>query len=269
MGTLKFTERKVSIDSLKAVIRKAKGEKMKEKKPYKLKLKRGRIFSFLKSIFRIFKKKPEIINLSGEELKSKAIYLTNHAGANGPLTYELYFPKRITPWGAYEMTGNYKERWNYLYHVFYQQKLHWGKVKSFVIATLFAIISKMCYNAVGLIPTYTDNRMIYSIKTSFKILDANSSLLIFPEDSREGYFNPPHAFNKGFVAMSKIYNRIRKIDVPVYICSFIAKAKKIVVSKPIFVNKMLEGGMSEQEVVNETLQINHNLYNEYASSKTL
>ncbi len=239
----------------------------KSRKPYKLKIKRGRIFSFLKSIFRIFKKKPKIVNLSGEELKDKAIYLTNHAGANGPLTYELYFPKRVTPWGAHEMTGNYKERWNYLYHVFYQQKLHWGKVKSFVIATLFAIISKTLYNAVGLIPTYTDNRFIYSAKTSCKILDANSSLIIFPEDSREGYFNPPHAFNKGFVVMSKIYNRIRKIDVPVYICSFIAKAKTIIVSKPIFINKMLDDGMSEQEVVDKALQINHSLYNEYVSTK--
>ncbi len=57
-----------------------------KKKPYKMKLKRGKFLEFLKSIARLFKKKPEIINLSGEELKDKAIYLSNHAGAHGPIT---------------------------------------------------------------------------------------------------------------------------------------------------------------------------------------
>ena len=238
---------------------------MKKRKPYKLKLKRGPIFGFLKSIFKIFKRKPEIINLSGEELQDKAIYLSNHGGAGGPITYELYFPNRVTPWGAHEMTGNYKTRWKYLYHVFYQQKLHWDKVKSFIVATLFAIVSKMVYKGAGLIPTYTDNRFIYSAKTSCRVLDENSALLIFPENSENGYSNPPTAFNNGFVVMSKIYNRIRKIDLPVYICYYIKKLKKIIISKPIFVNKMIASGMTDEEVASEALKINQQIYNEYAS----
>lgn len=232
-----------------------------------MKLKRGAFFKFVRQIFRTFKHKPEIINLSGEELQDQAIYLSNHAGANGPITYECFFPKCLTAWGTYEMTGNFKSRWNYLYHVFYQQKLHWGKFKSFVVATLFAPISRIFYNGAGLIATYRDNRFISSIKTSSKILDANSPLLIFPEDSEKGYANPPVGFNKGFVVMSKLYKKIRNIDLPVYICYFHNLAKRIVVSKPIFVNKMLEEGMSEDQVAEEALKINHKIFNEHIVTK--
>lgn len=236
---------------------------MEKKKDYKLKLKRGKIFGFFKKFISIFKRKPKIINLSGEELKDKAIYLSNHAGAGGPLSYEIYFPKRVTNWGAHEMTEGYRQRWNYLYHVFYRQKLHWGKFRAFIVATLFAPISILCYRAIGLIPTYTDARFYSTVRTSFRILDENSSLLIFPEDSSKGYIEPPVSFYQGFVAMSKLYHRVRKEDLPVYNCYYSAKARSLVVSKPIYVNAMLERGMTMENIADEALRINHELYNDY------
>lgn len=236
---------------------------MKKKREYRLKLKRGRIFSFFKKIIGIFKRRPKIVNLSGEELKDKAIYLSNHAGAGGPLSYELYFPKRITNWGAHEMTEGYRSRWKYLYHVFYRQKLHWGKFRAFVVATLFAPISILCYRAIGLIPTYTDARFHSTVKSSCRVLDENSALLIFPEDSSNGYIEPPVSFCQGFVAMSKLYKKMRNEDVPVYNCYYSAKARSLIVSKPIFVNEMLESGMSVENIADEALRINHEIYRDY------
>ena len=232
-------------------------------KEYRLKLKRSKIFCFFKKILGIFKRRPKIINLSGEELKDKAIYLSNHAGAGGPFSYELYFPKRITNWGAHEMTEGYKSRWKYLYHVFYRQKLHWNRVRAFIVACLFAPISILCYRAVGLIPTYTDVRFHYTVKSSFRILDENSALLIFPEDSSKGYIEPPTSFFQGFVAMSKLYKKMRNEDVPVYNCYYSAKARALVVSKPMYVNEMLESGMTSESIAQEALRINHELYHNY------
>lgn len=231
-----------------------------KKKEYRLKLKRGRWIRFFSAFVRLFKKKPKLINLSGEELADKAIYLSNHAGAGGPLVHELYFPKRLTCWGAHEMCEGVKSRWRYLYFTFYRKKLHWGRFRAFTVATLFAPISLCFYRGVGLIPTYTDSRSISTVKTSCRILDANSALMIFPEDSSDGYHNPPKAFNQGFVVMSKLYRRVRKEDVPVYLCYYGAKEKVIVVSKPIFVNRMLENGMTEEEVRNEALKITQDMY---------
>lgn len=136
---------------------------MKDKQ-YKLKLKRGKCITALAGFLKLFKRKPKIINLSDQPLADKAIYLSNHAGAHGAMIYEMYFPKRLTPWGAHEMCGNFRERWNYLYHVFYRQKLHWNKFSAFVVATLFAPISILLYRGVGLIGTYTDARFIETLK---------------------------------------------------------------------------------------------------------
>ena len=236
---------------------------MKKHREYRLKLKRGKIFTFFKKFISLFKRRPKIINLSGEDLKDKAIYLSNHAGAGGPLSYELYFPKRITNWGAHEMTEGYKSRWKYLYHVFYRQKLKWGRIRAFIVACLFAPISILCYRAVGLIPTYTDARFHSTVKSSCRILDENSALLIFPEDSSQGYVEPPASFYQGFVVMSKLYKKMRNEDVPVYNCYYSAKAHSLVVSKPIYVNEMLDSGMTIESITNEALRINHELYHNY------
>ena len=236
---------------------------MSKQKEHRLKLKRGIIFRFFKKIVSLFKPRPRIINLSGEDLKEKAIFLSNHAGAGGPLSYELYFPKRVTNWGAHEMLGGYRTRWKYLYHVFYRQKLHWGKCRSFIVACLFAPISILCYRAIGLIPTYTDVRFHSTVKSSFRIFDENSALLIFPEDSSEGYCEPPVSFYQGFVAMSKLYYKRNQEDVPVYNCYYSAKARLIVVSQPIYVNKLLDSGMTAEDIAQEALRINHELFADY------
>lgn len=230
---------------------------------YKMKIPRGFFFRGLRRFLRIFKRKPEIINLSGGELESKAIYLSNHSGADGPITYELYFPHLITGWGAYPMFGNVRERWNYLYHVFYRQKLHWGKFKAFFVATVFSPISKTIYRSIGLIPTYTDARFITSVKTSCRILDDNHPILIFPEDSTEGYVNPPQAFNKGFITMAKLYAKLRGEDLPVYPVYLLnEKKRKMVIAPPIYVSKLLKEGVSEDEICNSALAAMQNLYYE-------
>ncbi|MGN1061101.1 MAG: hypothetical protein ACI4QN_05145 [Candidatus Coproplasma sp.] len=248
--------------------------KKKKSYQYKIRLKRGVCIRLLKAFLKTFKSKPQFINESGGELESKAIYLSNHSGADGPLTYELYFPMIITGWGAHEMFGNYRERWNYLYHVFYRQKLHWGKLRSFFVVTVFGVISKRIYRGIGLIPTYTDGRFATSLKTSCKILDADSPLLIFPEDSSKGYFNPPYAFNQGFITMAKLYYKMRKIDLPVYSAYLLnEKKRKMVVGKPIYVNQLLEEGKSEDEICNMALENMQELYYkhsaEYAKQKAL
>ncbi len=235
---------------------------MAEKKR-KLKLKRGFFITFLKKAISLFKHKVEIVNLSGDVLPDKAIYLSNHAGANGPMTYEMYFPRRITCWGAHEMCEGFKSRWNYLYHVFYRQKLHWGKVKAFIVASLFAPVSKLFYDAVGLIPTYRDTRFISTVKHSVRILDEDSSLLIFPEDSDEGYKNPPDDLHNGFVAFSNIYRKIRNTDVPIFPCYFLPEKHKIIVTEPINVNKMKSEGLSDDEIKNCVLDVMQNVYREY------
>ena len=242
---------------------------MKKKNEYKVKSKRSIPFKMLKGFLKIFTPRPEVVNISDTELADKAIYLMNHAGARGPLVFELYFPKRCSPWGAHEMCGNYKERWNYLYRVFYQQKLHYGKFRSFFIATIFAVISKWLYGGVGLIGTYHDTRLISTMRNSTAVLNENLGIVIFPEDSTNGYLDVPQAFNEGFIMLAKTYYKRTGEDLPVYSVYYAKKQKKFIIDKPEYINKMIEEGHSETEIADFFLEKCRFLYKEYVCAEPI
>ena len=231
-----------------------------KKKKYRVKTKRNLFFRIIGSILKILIRKPGLVNLSGEELPKKAIYLMNHEGARGPMVFELYFPKRATPWGAHEMCGNYRERWKYLYHVFYRQKLHYGKFRSFITATLFGIVSGWLYNSVGLIGTYRDARLIETIRNSYSVLENNQSIVIFPENSDKGYKEMPIAFNRGFITLAKSYFKKTGEDLPIYTVYYSRKKSKFIVGTPGYVNRMLSDGGDERETAEIFLRKCRELY---------
>lgn len=240
---------------------------MSKKKEYKVKTKRSFGFHIFRGFLKIFVRKPKLVNITNCPIEKKAIYVMNHCGARGPLIFELHFPVRSSPWGAHEMCGNYKERWNYLYHVFYIQKLHWNKVKAFFVATFFGIISKWLYNNIGLIGTYTDARFIKSLRNSIAVLNENVSIVIFPEDSSKGYLDKTTSFNNGFIELSKMYYKREKQDLPVYSVYYTKKKNTFFVDEPLYINKMLEEGKTEDEVSDVFLKKNHDLFDNYVAVK--
>ena len=236
-----------------------------KKTVYKVKKKRSLAFRFVKGFLKIFIRRPKMINPKNVGLEKKAIYLMNHSGARGPLVFELYFPVFSTPWGAHEMLGNYRQRWNYLYNVFYRQKLHWGKARAGVVATFFAMISRLIYNGAGLIGTYRDARLIKTIRSSFKVLDEDIAIVINPEDSTNGYLDKTEAFNKGFIALSNLYYKRTGEDLPVYTVYYSREQSKFIVDEPLKVNAMLSQGMTWDEVSDVFLAKSHAMYDEFVA----
>lgn len=200
------------------------------------------VFDTLKAVFRLFKTRPQIIRL-GCESDTPTIYVANHAAANGPFTYGLYFPHRFVPWGTHEMCGNIRERWNYLYHVFYRQKLGFSKVKAFLIATPFCVISKMLYNGAELIPTYHDLRLSTTIKRSIRVLEGGKSVLIFPENSEDvGYAEVMDEFHCGFVLLARRFRRKTGIDAPICPVYYNGKTNRMVIGKAVTLRELVEQG---------------------------
>ncbi len=237
------------------------------KKEYKVKKKRGCFFEFLKTVVKTFKKRPKIIDYNNGKIESRAIFIANHSGASGPFTFELFFPKYFIPWGTHEMCGNYKMRWKYLYHIFYQQKLHYGKFRSFCLATSFGLISKSLYNATGLIGTYNDVRLLKTFKDSFKVLDEDIGLLIFPENSNDGYHELIKEYFRGFVSLAKIYYKKRNIDLPVYNIYYNKKHNKMLIDKPIYINKLInEDKMNEKDIADLFLKNSQQLFYQTCNS---
>ncbi len=206
-----------------------------------------RSYRILSAILRIFKKKPTIINLN-ETIKDQAIFVSNHSAASGPLTLSLYLPKLFVPWGIHDMCEGYATRWRYLYHVFYQQKLGFTKVRSFFIATGFALISKILYRAMQVIPTYVDMRLMETIRLSSEVIDSQTPILVFPEDSSDGYHEILRFYNPGFVYFSMQYHRKNEVDLPIYSVYYSKKDKAMIIDRPMYVQPLLAQGRTKEEI---------------------
>ena len=191
------------------------------------------IFNAFKKAVSIFFKAPEIKVEGADMGGGPYMYLANHVVASGPFKYALFFPCSFRPWGTHEMCGNYKERWKYLYHVFYIQKKGYSKFKAFVVATPFALISRLLYNGIELIPTYKDGRLKKTVRLSCEALRSGKSLLIFPEDSNEGYKEVIEKFFGGFLVVAQRYYALEGRDIPIR-CVYFSRVKNVItVGEPI------------------------------------
>lgn len=216
--------------------------------------------NLIKGIIRMVREKPEVVQRN-QELPNKAIYIANHSGAAGPLTLSVYFPKILVPWGAYPMTRNYISRWKYLYFVFYRQKIGYSKIRSFILATLFGVISKVLYNGVKLIPTYPDARLKSTIRKTIEHLDCNNSILIFPEDSSLGYHEEIVSFHAGFVFLAKQYYQEKGEHIPI-IPLFYNKEKQRIIVGDSYTLSEFDKSKKRDEVAEEFRTILNNLSQE-------
>lgn len=225
-------------------------------------------FRLIRRIVMFFKPRPKIYNSNKEHLDKNALYISNHSGASGPLVLCLYMPVFIIPWGTHEMVGNYRTRWKYLYYVFYQQKLKYNKVKSFIIATIFAIFSKMLYKGMQLIPTYADLRFKITLRHSIDVLNEGLSILIFPENSSNGYDEVIKSFNAGFVLLAERYNKETKKDLPIYPLYFLKRKNAYFIGEKQCISTFLDKGMSREEIADHFKNIINNL-GEYLNKEAL
>ena len=211
----------------------------------------------LKKILRTFGKDPKLIQTE-KILPETAIYISNHSGAAGPIKLSIYFPKILVPWGAHPMTEWYPSRWKYLYHIFYRKKLHYSKFKSFMLATTFGIISKTIYKGVYLIPTYPNVLLKKTIKQSIEHLNVNNNLLIFPEDSDNGYLEEIESFHAGFIYLAQRYYKENKVHIPIIPLHF-NKVERIIIVGNSYTLEDFSEIVSRDEIANKFRLILNNL----------
>lgn len=203
----------------------------------KKKKNRSKAFEFFKSFLRIFKKKPKFIFL-GETFSNPAIYLSNHVGSNGPLTLELYFPLEVRFWGTHEMNEGIKERYLYLSRTYFHNKKHLPLGFSKFISLFATPFMTVFYKGLRLISTYSDARLVTTVKKTMKIIEkGEESIIIFPEDSSKGYYDFLKGFHPGFYALAeKCYKQ--GIDLPIYLMYFQRLNHRIIVDKPILFSQL-------------------------------
>lgn len=220
------------------------------------------IFKFFSKIFfkPVFGVKTESMI---ETLPDKAIIVSIHAAKNGPMAIATSYPKRAAIWGHHGMLGNYKERFRYLRDVLYIQKLHKNKFVATLKATYEAVFSILIYKGMNVIGTYTDMRLLSTVRNSMGVLDDGASVIIFPEDSSEGYFDEIRSAFPGFVMLSQLYYKKTGEDLPIIPAYVSIKKKRLIIGCPRYVREMELSGMEKEDIA-ETVKNDINaLYREY------
>ncbi len=199
---------------------------------------------------RMFFKKPKILSLSGE-LNDRAVFVANHAAMFGPVMYNLYLPAQFAQWGAWPMLGTWKQRYHYLHDVYFIQKRHKNKFAATLLALFEAGFSPMFYKGLRVLPSYNDQRFLITLRKSIQVLDSGKGVIIFPENSDDGYHETLTEFYAGFVELAKYYRKRKGEDVPIYPVYYHAKLKKIVIGFPSYYSEYEAKGMDRKQIANE------------------
>ncbi len=239
----------------------------KRKFTFKTPKRKQPVYNFFRPILtNLVCRKLEVINLN-EEISDKSIFVGNHEGKKGPLMYERYIPKFLSPWGAYQMLGGYTDRYKYLRNVLYIQKMSKGKFSATLKSCFEAIFSILIYRGIKVIPSFPDARLFKTLNYSMDVLDNNMAVMVYPEDSNNGYLTEPTKFFNGFVMLGEYYYKKRGEDVPVYPTYLSLKTKKLVIGKPLFINELKNQGLSKDEIAERFRVEVVNLYREYVKEK--
>lgn len=188
-------------------------------------------FRFIKRIARLFVRKPKW-KYTGEKPQGPCIYISNHSAASGPAAYELYFPENMRIWGTYEMCGDFKTRWRYLDRIYFHQKKKRSKFTSFFLATVLTPILALFYKGMRIIASYPDHRLLETVRTSVTELENGVSILIFPENSSDGYHEVLTEFYGGFLTLAKRYLAQTGKDIQIVNLYYHKKTRKVIVGEP-------------------------------------
>lgn len=247
-----------------------KNKKIKAEKDfaeYKLPKRKQPIFKFFsKILFKpIFGARCESMI---EELPDKAIIVSIHAAKNGPMSIAVSYPKFSVMWGHHDMLASYRERFLYLRNVLYIQKMHKNKFIATLKALYEAVFSIYIYRGIKVIGTYTDMRLLTTVRNSMQVLNSGASVIIFPEDSSEGYFDEVRSAFGGFVTLSEVYYNKFGEDVPVIPAYISTKKRRFILGAPRYVHEMALSGMKNQEIADKIKDDINALYRDYILTDT-
>ena len=238
--------------------------KEKKQKEWKLPKRKQPVFRIFRKVFKhVYRATTESVI---ENLPEKAIIVSIHAAKKGPMAICLNYPRFTAMWGHHSMLGNYFERYKYLRNVLYIQKMHKNKFLATIKPIYEAIFAKFAYKGMHVIGTYTDMRFITTVRKSMMLLDDNVTVILFPEDSSEGYFNEVrHAF-PGFAMLSSAYYQQSGEDVPVIPAYISNEKERFIVGEPRYVHEMELAGMSKQQIADVLKDDINALYHKYITT---
>lgn len=217
-----------------------------KKKQQVFKQNRKKWYRGLKTILKIKYKRPQFIYL-GKKPDNGAIILSNHEGTDAPMSLEIYCDFPIRFWGAHEMNSGLKKLYGYQTKVYYHEKKHWNLFAARVFCLLASPLTNLFYKGLKLISTYKDARLKNTLKESLTAIRQGENIVIFPENSEDGYLAELKGFFAGFVLLGQTCAK-EGIDVPIYVSYYKKKENKYIFDQPILFSKLKEEYKTKEQI---------------------
>jgi len=212
----------------------------------KCKNKRAWWFKGYKGFIRLFKKKPTFKYL-GESIKPGSLILSNHEGTASPLTFEIFLNEPITFWGAYQMNGSLASLYKYQTKDYYHGKKHWPLWAARLFCLLASPLTWIFYRGIKLISIYPGAKLRTTLKQSVEAIKQGKSVIIYPEDSTNGYLPVLKGFHAGFVLLCD-YCLKQGIDLPIHVSYLNKKDKVCVIDKAVMYSSLVAEGLNKEEI---------------------
>lgn len=203
-------------------------------------------FRLLKKIMVVRYKEPKFIYL-GEEIKDGSVILSNHEGTDAPMSLEIYLDKPLRMWGAHEMNSGLIKMYKYQTRVYYHEKKGWNLHLARLFCLIASPLTNLFYKGLDLISTYKDVRFIKTIRESTSAIKNGESIVIYPENSKNGYLAELEGFYAGFVLLAEACKK-EGIDIPIYVAYFKKKEKQYIIDAPIMYSQLSKKGNSKEEI---------------------
>ena len=206
-------------------------------------------FRGLKKLMKCRYKQPRFVYL-GNKITNGGVILSNHEGTDAPMSLEIYCDAPLRMWGAHEMNSGLVKMYKYQTKVYYHEKKHWNLHLARLFCLIASPLTNLFYKGLNLISTYKDARFTKTIKESIEAIRNGENIVIFPEDSANGYLAELEGFYAGFVVLGEVCLR-RGIDLPIFVSYFRKSDKTYIIDKPVMFSELVKDGATKEEIADK------------------
>ena len=202
-------------------------------------------FKILKKLMKCRYKQPTFVYL-GQKIGAGSLVLSNHEGTDAPMSLEIWNSTPTRMWGAHEMNSGLIKMYKYQTKVYYHEKKHWNIHLARLFCLIASPLTNLFYKGLNLISTYRDQRFIKTIKESVVAIKNGETVVVFPEDSKNGYLENLEGFYCGFLVFADACLK-QGIDLDVFVSYFRKSDLVYIFDEPIKYSKLCLMAESKEE----------------------
>ena len=127
-------------------------------------------------------------------------------------------------------------------------------------SSVIAVVNLWAYKGMWAMPSYPDGRFAKTLRYSKAMLDQNVPVMLFPENSNEGYKEVLTEFFPGFVMLAEKYFRATGEDLPVYPVYYSVPKRLMVIGEPLYVQEFVKQGLDRYQIAAKYCEAVNQLY---------